>query len=285
MDRHSLNPAPREPRLVPWRWQMRRRAVAALDWLLPARCAVTGAVTGSVTGAARGALADGSGLEPGGAASLSVEAWSALRFIDEPFCVRCARPFEMDYGQGAECPACIAMPPAFDATRAGVIYDAVSHGLIVGFKHGDRTERARVFAGWLKRAGAPFLGPDSVLVPTPLHPARLRQRRFNQAAEIARALTKISGCVTIADGLRRVRATESQQGLSADQRRRNLAGAITLNEARLPLLQGKHVVLIDDVMTTGATLSACARAARRARPASVNALVIARVVKEGENAI
>ena len=237
-----------------------------LDWVLPSRCAATG----------------GAALSPHG---LSPEGWSALQFIDAPFCRRCARPFDWDYGDNAECPECIAEPPAFDEARAAVVYDATSHDLIVGFKHGDRTERAPLFARWLVRAGASLLTPDAILIPTPLHRDRLRYRRFNQSVEIARSLARLTGCAMVPDALVRVRATVSQQGLTADQRRRNLSGAIALSPGAADKLARRPVVLIDDVLTTGATLSACARAARRAGPSRLSALVVARVVKEGENAI
>ena len=212
------------------------------------------------------------------AGALSAGAWEKIRFIDEPFCARCGAPFAVDYGAGAECAACIADPPAFDRARAAVVYDDACHALIVGFKHADRTDLAPLLAGWLVRAAAGLVTPASILAPAPLHPRRLFARRFNQSAILAERLARATGAVFAPRYFRRLRPTPSQKGLTADQRRRNLAGAIGPGPAAPA---GAHVVIIDDVMTTGATLSACARAARKAGAKRVDALVLARAMKDG----
>ncbi len=236
-----------------------RLSVDVLNALLPPVCPVTDEPVAS-------------------ARSLSVAAWRKIRFIDAPFCARCGAPFAVDYGADAECAACVADPPAFDRARAAVVYDDASHGLIVGFKHADRTDLAPLLAGWLARAGAGLITPASVLAPAPLHPQRLFARRFNQSAILAQRLALATGAVFAPRYLKRLRPTPSQKGLSADQRRRNLAGAIGPGPEASA---GAHVIIIDDVMTTGATLSACARAARKAGAARVDALVLARAMKDG----
>lgn len=210
--------------------------------------------------------------------ALSARAWEKVRFIDEPICVRCGAPFAVDYGQDAQCAACIADPPAFDRARAAVVYDDASHGLIVGFKHADRTDLAPLLADWLVRAGAGLVTQASVLAPAPLHPRRLFSRRFNQSAILAQRLARATGAVFAPRFFRRLRPTPSQKGLSAEQRRRNLAGAIGPGPEAAAVA---HVVIVDDVMTTGATLSACARAARKAGAKRVDALVLARAMKDG----
>lgn len=235
---------------------------SALDLILPPTCPITGERVAA----------------PG---LLSPAAWSKLQFIDDPVCARCGAPFASDYGEGAECAACIADPPSFRRARAAVAYDDASHKLIVGFKHADRTELTKLFAAWLVRVGAPLIDEGAILVPTPLHWRRLAARRYNQAALLAAAVSRASGAPVIFDALKRVRPTPPQQSLSADARRRNVAGAFLANPRRKADIAGGHIVLIDDVLTTGATLSACARALTKAGAASVDALVLARVVRGG----
>lgn len=236
-----------------------------LDFILPPACPITGERV-----AAPGLLS------PGG--------WAQLRFIDDPVCARCGAPFAIDYGAGAECAACIAEPPAFDRARAAVLYQEASHKLIVSFKHSDRTELVPLFAAWLARAGAPIIGSGTIIVPTPLHPRRLLSRRYNQAALLAGALAEKTG-LPVSHALRRTRKTPPQQALSAEARKRNVAGAFVVREKSACDINGAHILLIDDVLTTGATLSACARALKKAGAATVDALVLARVVRGGVEAI
>lgn len=239
----------------------------ALDFAMPPHCPVTREEV-----SAYGVLAAG--------------AWRAAHFIEPPCCARCGVPFSADYGEEIECPSCIAEPPGFDRARAALVYDDASHKMIVGFKHGDRTDLAAMFAAWMARAGAAFLSTSARLVPVPLHPRRLLTRRFNQSALLARAMAQSSGAALMIDGLIRQRATPPQKDLSAEGRKRNVEGAFALRgDAAKRLIEGAHIILVDDVLTTGATLSSAARTLKRAGASQVDALVLARVVKGGLGAI
>lgn len=226
-----------------------------------------------------------SGEEVSGSRLMSAAGWSALHFIERPFCRVCGVPFSADYGDEVECPSCIAEPPAFDHARAALVYDDASHKLVVGFKHSDRTELAPMFSGWMRRAGADLINTDCVIAPTPLHKRRLALRRYNQSALLASTIAKDTGASLCVDGVKRVRATPPQKELSSEARRRNVAGAFQVNEKRRDQLHNAHVILIDDVLTTGATLSALAKCLKNAGVARVDALVLARVVKGGVGAI
>lgn len=241
-------------------------ARVALDLLLPPLCPITGERVSA----------------PG---LLSASGWSQLQFIDDPVCATCGAPFAHDEGEGALCGACIAEPPAFDRARAAVVYGEASHKLIVAFKHSDRTELLPLLAGWLARAGAAIDFNDALIVPCPLHPRRLLARRYNQAAMLALALGRAKGAEVAVDALARVKETPPQQRLSAEARRRNVAGAFTAAGRWSERLDGRRVVLVDDVLTTGATLSACARALKKAGAAKVEALVLARVNRGGVEAL
>lgn len=212
---------------------------------------------------------------------LAASAWSKLQFVDDPVCARCGAPFSHEVGEGALCARCIAEPPDFDSARAAVVYDDASHGLIVAFKHADRTDLAPLLAQWLARAGKGVLGPDAILAPAPLHRTRLFARRYNQAAMLATAVAKLTGARAEPALLARTRPTPPQKDLSPEARRRNVAGAFEVRANRKALVSGARIVLIDDVLTTGATLSACARALKKAGARRVDALVLARVVKGG----
>jgi ComF family protein len=169
--------------------------------------------------------------------------------------------------------------PELDRARAVMRYDQSSRALILGFKHADRTEGAAGYGAWLARAGAGLVAEADLIAPVPLHWLRLFNRRFNQAALLAHALGRDAGVPVVADLLLRRRHTPSPGRLSPDQRRRNVAGAFAVKPARKALLEGRRVLLVDDVLTTGATVSACARTLRRGGAGAVDVLVLARVVR------
>jgi ComF family protein len=213
--------------------------------------------------------------EPG---ALCADCWANIRFLDGPMCAACGLPFEFDPGAGTLCAACHAHPPAFDKARAIMRYDEASRGPILALKHGDRLDLSPAFARWLDRGGRALLDEADVLVPVPLHPSRLWNRRYNQSAELARALGRLSGKPCDALALTRSRATPSQGAMrSAKARRRNMLGAFKVRHKSA--IAGRNVLLIDDVLTTGATVDACARALKRAGAAKVLVLALARVVR------
>lgn len=222
---------------------------------------------------------DGSPVAVAGA--LGFTAWASFFWIDDPLCDRCGAPFEHDGGLPTLCGGCLTDEPAFDRARAAVAYDDASKPLILSFKHGDRTDLAPMFGVWLARAGAALLDDNAMIVPVPLHWRRVLARRYNQAALLAHALGRTSDRPVAPGALVRTRPTRPQKDLSRDGRRRNLAGAISPSANAGELLGGRTVIIVDDVYTTGATLSACARAARAAGASSVAALTLARVVKSG----
>lgn len=220
---------------------------------------------------------DGAAAGPVQAAGLTPERWSRIRFIEAPFCDACGTPFEYDIGPGALCVLCQAEKRDFVRLRAACLYDETSRDLILKLKHADRTDLASLFAIWLARAAADLLAQADLIVPAPLHRWRLLHRRFNQAAEIARPLSRLCGVPCLADGLDRRRATASQAGKSALGRRRNVAAAFAVPPQRRARIAGRRVLLIDDVFTTGATAGGCARALLAAGAAAVDVAVIARV--------
>ncbi len=207
----------------------------------------------------------------------SASAWSRIAFLDEPVCDGCGLPFPFFQGEGVRCPACMARPRAFSRARAACLYDEHSRELILKLKHADRPEIGALFARWLLRAASPLLAEVDVIAPVPLHPSRLFARRYNQAAEIARPLCRLAGKPYLPDALVRRRATTSQGGKSGRGRRVNVKGAFHAPAARARRVQGRRVLLVDDVLTTGATAEACARALLAAGAAAVDLAVVARV--------
>ena len=206
---------------------------------------------------------------------LSAEAWAKIRFIAEPLCDGCGSPFEYAYAD--RCAACMARPRAFARARSAVIYDEASRDLILQFKHADRLDLAPLFCSWISRAAGDLLAEADAVAPVPLHPLRLLKRRYNQAAEIARPLARRHGLAYLPDALVRHRATESQGGKSGSGRRRNVAGAFAAPKRRRKQVEGRHILLIDDVLTTGATAEACAKALLQAGAAQVSLATLARV--------
>ncbi len=157
-------------------------------------------------------------------------------------------------------------------------YENASKGVILALKHADRLDLAPGFARWLERTGRELVAEADVIVPVPLHRGRLWSRRYNQAAELARALCRLSDKVFAPALLVRTRSTASQGEMpSASARRRNVSGAFSVPAAGRSLIEGRNVLIIDDVLTTGATVDACARVLKRAGAARVCVLALARV--------
>jgi len=208
---------------------------------------------------------------------LSAAAWSRIHFLEDPVCDGCGVPFEFSLGEGARCAACMARPRAFARARAACLYDDASRGLILQLKHADRPELAGLFALWLSRTAAPLVEEADLIAPVPLHPLRLLRRRYNQSAEIARALARLTDRPYVPELLVRRRATESQGGKSGRGRRLNVRGAFEVPARQATRLAGRRVLLIDDVMTTGSTAEACAKALLQAGALAVDVAVAARV--------
>lgn len=228
----------------------------AVDALLPPRC-----------------LACGTAVESSGA--LCATCFGGFTFIAAPMCRVCGIPLEAAHGDELICGGCLRERPDFNRARAVFIYDATSRGLLLAFKHGDRTDAGVHLARWMRRAGEPLIESCDVIVPVPLHRWRLLWRAYNQAALLANALGKLSGKSTVPDALIRTRATPSQGHMDRGARRRNVKDAFRVNRARAIL--GKKVLLIDDVLTTGATVEACTRALLAAGAQAVDVLVLGRV--------
>jgi ComF family protein len=196
-------------------------------------------------------------------------------FITAPCCACCGVPLPYAAGAGGWCPACEAFPPAFTQARAALRYDEIAQRLILPFKYADRTEAARGIACLMLRPGAALLAAADVLVPVPLHPSRLRARRYNQAALLAQRLARLSALPCVPDALTRNKATAPLEGMGLSARQAELQNAIGLR-ANFPAA-GKTILLIDDVMTSGTTASACAAALLAGGAARVNVLTAARV--------
>lgn len=206
------------------------------------------------------------------------DCWGKIEFIAPPICARLGVPLPYDTGDASLSAAAIATPPRYDRARAVARYASTMRDLIQGFKYGDRHEGLALFGRWLASAGAELLAEADLIVPVPLYRARLWSRRFNQSALLAREVGKLSGVPVDCLLLARVKRTESQVGLTAAQRRKNVAGAFRVVRDRTAV-RGKRIVLVDDVITTGATAEACARTLKRAGAQSVDVLALARALE------
>lgn len=214
--------------------------------------------------------------------TLCGQCWPKLRFIERPWCEVLGTPFSHEIGDGIVSADAIASPPPFSRARAAVSYEGVARGMVLSLKFGDRTELAPTMARWMMRVGAELLADADAVVPVPLHRARFLRRRFNQSAELARALCRLSGRDFLPDAVVRVRATRHQAGLAAREREANVRGAFAVPARAEIGVRGRRVLVVDDVYTTGMTVSAVARALRRAGAAQVDVLTFARVLPGGE---
>jgi ComF family protein len=229
----------------------------ALDLALPPLCA-----------ACRESV-EGKGLCPA--------CWSKLSFITRPYCERLGIPFVYDPGPGILSMEAIADPPAYHRARAAVRFDEISRALVHALKYGDRLDLAPMMGRWTGHAGRELLAEADALVPVPLHWRRQWARRFNQSAMLAATISAESGVPVAAAALKRVKATAQQVGLTRSERAANIQGAFRVPEEGKAAVVGRRLVLVDDVLTSGATVEGCARALLRAGAANVDVLIFARV--------
>uniref|UniRef100_Q07VC1 Phosphoribosyltransferase n=1 Tax=Rhodopseudomonas palustris (strain BisA53) TaxID=316055 RepID=Q07VC1_RHOP5 len=216
--------------------------------------------------------------EPVAGDGLCASCWSQLSFIEPPFCERLGIPFVYDPGPGILSMQAIADPPAYQRARAAVRYDEVARTLVHALKFHDRVDLAPVMGRWMARAAAPLLADADLIVPVPLHWRRGFSRRYNQAGALAREIGRQANVPVARDALKRIRPTEHQIGLSRAERAANVQGAFKVPAERRAELQGRRILLVDDVLTSGATVDACARALLRAKAKAVDVAVFARVV-------
>lgn len=211
--------------------------------------------------------------------TLCIPCWQQIHFITEPMCHACGLPFDYDIGEGALCGGCLQKTPDYSHARAAFRYDEHSRKLITRFKYSDQTQLAKIYGTWLMGAGGKLLAQSDIIIPVPLHYFRFLRRRFNQSALLAHTLAKRSGIKCLPSALIRIRKTTPQTGLNRNQREKNVKGAFAINKRYLKHIKGKNILLIDDVMTTGSTISQCTKTLLKSGAAQVNVLTLARTVK------
>ncbi|MGB3722016.1 MAG: ComF family protein [Pacificimonas sp.] len=202
------------------------------------------------------------------------DCWNELAFITDPMCATCGLPFEVDAGPESVCGDCAGNVRPYDRARSALRYQGSAVPVLLGFKHGDRTHLARLMAEQMARA----LPPDGadLIVPVPLDRRRLAKRGYNQAGLLARALSRLADIALGIDALARVKPTQSTAGMSRAGRFRAAQGAFV---AQRPLVDKPHIILVDDVMTTGATVESASRALRTGGAGRVSVMTYARALK------
>lgn len=217
----------------------------------------------------------------GGHDALCAPCWRQIDFIRPPLCDRLGLPLPFDTGGPMLSAAAVADPPSYDRARAVAAYTGSMRKLVHGLKFHDRHDSRRLLGKWLVEAGYELIDGADMVVPVPLARRRLFFRRFNQAAVLASEVARLTGLCYAPMALRRTRTTASQVGLSRDARRRNVAGAFAVPKRHAGRLAGANILLVDDVITTGSTVAACARALRRAGAGRVDVLALALVTDRG----
>lgn len=220
----------------------------------------------------------GCGVRTGGHGGFCPSCWREIRFIERPYCEALGLPFTYDPGPGMLSAQAIAEPPVFDRLRAAAIFEGAARNLVHGLKYRDRTDLAAMMAGWMLRASDGHVAAADAILPVPLHRMRFASRKFNQAAELGRQVAHKSGKPFLASTLVRVKRTSRQVGLSARAREDNVRAAFAIAPGREADVFGRRLVLVDDVYTTGATVSAATRVLKRAGAAEVTVLTFAMAV-------
>lgn len=249
-----------------WRRWLGRFGARALDMVYPAHCPACGVAT----------------VEPG---AFCGPCWSRMPFITRPYCERLGTPFAFDVGGPLLSPEAIADPPAFDRARAVALHEGDAKGFVHRLKFSDRLDLARPMGVLMAASGREVLEGADRLIPVPLHWTRLIWRRFNQSLALAEEVSRHCGVPVTAHALRRTKRTPRQIGLTRAQRQANLQGAFVVPAAERMEIEGRRLVLIDDVHTTGATLNACARVLRRAGAANIDVLTFTKVANTLSNTI
>lgn len=211
---------------------------------------------------------------------LCAECFTKAEWIEPPFCVACGLPFAFTIGDKALCGECMRQPPQFAAARAVMRYGDVSGRLVSHLKFHDRLDLASGLARLMARSGAELIARSDLIIAVPLHRRRLRQRRYNQSAQLAHGLSRISNLPWLRAPLERARPTQPQSGLTRAERLRNVSRAFRVAPVHAASIREKRILLVDDVMTTGATLASCTRALLAAGAAEVRVLTLARTTRE-----
>jgi ComF family protein len=212
--------------------------------------------------------------------ALCQDCWAGLVIPGEPCCAACQRPFgSEDMAEGAVCAPCLADPPLHDGIAAATLYNEGARKLVLAFKHGHRIALSQLLSRQML-ARLPLLEGEWLVVPVPLHRRRLWQRGFNQSALLAGEIAKARGLELVVDGLLRIRATPPLGELGRKERAKVLRGAIAVNPARAGRLRGAQVLLVDDVMTSGATTGACLSVLRKGGAAKIRIACFSRVLDE-----
>ena len=227
----------------------------------------------------------GCGKMTGQPAALCPECWATVRFVERPYCEITGMPFDHDRGEGLVSPEAISNPPPYLKARAAVFHDGVARKIVHGLKYSDRADLASMMAAWMARAGRDVIDDSDVIIAVPLHRGRLFSRRYNQSAELARMLGRITGKPFLPGVVHRVRATRQQVGLGLRARQENVRGAFQIKPEQAQRLLGLKVLLVDDVFTTGSTVEAATKVLLRRGAGQVNVLTFARVASQGEETL
>lgn len=215
-------------------------------------------------------------LQQGG---LCADCWEKIHFISKPFCSICGFPFNISIENENICAPCARKSPLFARARAAVYYNDASKPMILRFKHADALHITPLFAEWLYQAGYDLFPQAEYLVPIPLHWSRLVYRGYNQAALLSQKLSKKTKIPHLPDLLERIRRTPSQGELTSKEREKNVSNAFKLNKKYEQLIHDKHILLIDDVFTSGATVQACTKILKKSGAKQIDILTLAKVIK------